>query len=287
MEVHNKHNLPYPFVKALSSNHRPLVEKRVRVTSLIKPPRMTALERQNWDNMEVDVSEMMHAMLGTAFHGVLEDNSDGDPDMEAKELSLAADYFGWNLTGTMDHLSKSGVITDWKTTSVWGAVFGNDGWEPQLNLYAQLARDNGYEVKGLKIFSYFRDWNERRSLDGGDYPEHMWGVYDIDLWSESKAKDYIKDRLATLEVALDRGTVLCSDEDRWATPDRYAVMKPGAKRATRVLDTEEEAKEYLYTKVGKGKIEVRVGEKFKRCERYCNASAFCKQYQEGTENEFA
>lgn len=32
----------------------------------------------------------------------------------------------------------------------------------------------------------------------------MWGVYDIDLWSESKAKDYIKDRLATLEVALDR-----------------------------------------------------------------------------------
>ena len=55
----------------------------------------------------------------------------------------------------------------------------------------------------------------------------------------------------------------------------------------RVLDTEEEAKEYLYTKVGKGKIEVRVGEKFKRCERYCNASAFCKQYQEGTENEFA
>ena len=32
----------------------------------------------------------------------------------------------------------------------------------------------------------------------------MWGVYDIDLWSESKAKDYIKDRLATLEVALER-----------------------------------------------------------------------------------
>jgi hypothetical protein len=115
----------------------------------------------------------------------------------------------------------------------------------------------------------------------------MWGVYDIDLWSESKAKEYIKDRLATLELALDKGTVLCSDEDRWATPDRYAVMKPGAKRATRVLDTEEEAKEYLYTKVGKGKIDVRVGEKFKRCERYCNASAFCKQYQEGTENEFA
>ena len=287
MEVTNKYNLPYPFVKALTGDRRQPVEKRVGVTTLIKPPRMAALERQNWDKTSVDASEMMYALLGNAFHKIIEDNSEGDPDLEAAELKLEGQYFGWTVSGIIDRISKSGVITDWKTTSVWSAVYGNVGWEPQLNVYAQLARDNGYDIRGLSIFSYFRDWNERRSFDGGSYPDHMWGSYDIPLWSEEKAKLYIQEQVTTLEAALDGENVLCSEEDRWATADTYAVMKPGAKRASRVFDSEEQAKEYLYSDVGKGKVELRIGEKFKRCQRYCGASAFCQQYQEGVGNESA
>jgi hypothetical protein len=67
----------------------------------------------------------------------------------------------------------------------------------------------------------------------------------------------------------------------WEKPTMYAVKKVGNKRATRVFETYEEAD--LAANVSHGgekyEIEIRPGERT-RCESYCLARDFCKQYQE-------
>jgi len=59
-------------------------------------------------------------------------------------------------------------------------------------------------------------------------------------------------------------------------------MKKGQKKAVRVLDTEHDAEKYL-SEEHKGRsngyyIQRRPSEAV-RCESYCRAKAFCKQYQ--------
>ena len=81
---------------------------------------------------------------------------------------------------------------------------------------------------------------------------------------------------------------LCSDEETWKKNDTWAVKKKGQKRALRVLDSEEEANQYMgwhnetdkaYTKKTDLELEFRVGE-YTRCGNYCSVADFCNQYKE-------
>jgi len=69
---------------------------------------------------------------------------------------------------------------------------------------------------------------------------------------------------------------LCSDEEQWAKPTVYAVMKEGRKSALKLCSSEEEARTLLDEKGTY--LQVRPGEKT-RCESYCQVRDFCEQYQ--------
>jgi hypothetical protein len=69
---------------------------------------------------------------------------------------------------------------------------------------------------------------------------------------------------------------LCSAKERWQQDSRFALKKEGSERATKVFDSEAEAKASL--KEGYV-VEERKG-KASRCEgNYCNVAEFCSQYK--------
>ena len=55
----------------------------------------------------------------------------------------------------------------------------------------------------------------------------------------------------------------------------FAVMRPGAKKATKLLSTEEEAQELAGTIEG-AYVELRERE-YARCDDYCRAASWCTQ----------
>jgi hypothetical protein len=69
----------------------------------------------------------------------------------------------------------------------------------------------------------------------------------------------------------------CTDAERWAKEDSWAVKKPGAKRAIKVLWSHQEAINYVATLPAKHEIEHRKGE-YTRCANYCAVSEFCNQW---------
>ena len=71
---------------------------------------------------------------------------------------------------------------------------------------------------------------------------------------------------------------VCSAEQRWATEDRWALMKKNAKKALKLCQSEDEAKELL--EQGKGDyIEFRAGED-KKCTEYCSCNKWCSYWRE-------
>lgn len=64
---------------------------------------------------------------------------------------------------------------------------------------------------------------------------------------------------------------MCTDEERWHKPDKWAVKKPGNKRALKLHDTREAAMAHAGTTL---EVEYRPGEDTK-CLKYCSVAQFC------------
>ena len=79
----------------------------------------------------------------------------------------------------------------------------------------------------------------------------------------------------------------CTEEERWATPTKWAVMKEGRKTAVKVCTTEEEAQNFiedLEKDKDKHFIEERKGQD-KKCSDYCPCAPFCSYYKETHKSE--
>ena len=75
----------------------------------------------------------------------------------------------------------------------------------------------------------------------------------------------------------------CTADERWATADKWAIMKTGRKTALKVCESEEEANRLL-PELGGTNIEFRAGCS-RRCEDYCNCNTFCPFYKKMIENK--
>jgi hypothetical protein len=175
---------------------------------------------------------------------------------------------------------ETGLLQDYKTTTVY--KFKDGGYpvefERQLNVYAELLRHNGDKVTKLQAVSILRDWSKRKAQREKGYPQAQVVVVDLPLWSSDRAVAYIKERVLTHRLAKYE-LPECTQEERWATDDTFAVMKHGAKKAKRVLTSREAAEEYVAAKPDEELVILkREGESI-RCEGYCPVSAFCDQYQ--------
>jgi hypothetical protein len=68
----------------------------------------------------------------------------------------------------------------------------------------------------------------------------------------------------------------CTDEDIWAKPTKYAVIKKGNVRAIKLFEYKDEAEDLAATISG-SRIEVRPGVAT-RCQSYCPVSDYCVQW---------
>ena len=299
MKITNKTNLPQSFVDFARSDKYSKGKADISVTSLIDSPKVRIMKDHFNDKMEIDAVDMVWALFGTAVHTILETSHDNAPIDQTivTEERLYSDIDGWTLSGAIDRQEiVDGLVSifDYKVTSMWSLVFDKPEWDRQLNCYAYLVEKvKGIKVKDINICVIARDWNKRKAEQDRSLPQSPIQVKKIPLWSFEDREKYVKERIkehqeAQIAYDLDGDFGLCSNDERWQKKDTYAVIKQGQKRALRVLNSEQEAKEYIdwhnetdkaYNKKSKLDIEIRSGE-YTRCKgNYCSVAEFCNQYK--------
>jgi hypothetical protein len=267
----NVHNLPAAIVAAVQND--PYVGGGdISTTKLIDSPRVRVLGGKHKDQITVDVSERVWALLGQAVHTILERAGLRQEGMVVEER-LYANVDGWQVSGQVDsmHLEMQ-KLSDYKVTTVWKKG-GSDGWTRQLNVLRWLAHQNGHTITTLEVIGIFRDWRKSEALRDPSYPQSAIQTIHVPLWTLEEAEDYVRERVAIHRAASNGIDIQCTDEERWMSPSKFALMKDGAKRAVRVADRAEDLGE-----AGEGySIVERKGEA-KRCQMYCDVSAWCTQW---------
>jgi hypothetical protein len=273
MKLTNRMNLPQPIVDAVKNDGYSSGDADASVTELLSPPRQAALKRAHAPSLVEDASERIYSLLGQLVHSLLERaNKTG-----IAERRLSTTVEGWKISGGMDALYEHGLLQDYKFVTAYKFKDGKvpEEYEQQLNCYAQILRDNGEKVSALEIVGILRDWSKLEAQRDPEYPQAQVLVLEVPLWPEERAKKFLKERVILHKKA--RGVLpLCSADERWARPDTWAVMKPGAMRAERVYASKEEAEAHAAQKKGLT-IDHRPGVST-RCQAYCVVSKHCAQY---------
>lgn len=284
MKITNKFNLPETFLSFARDGKYDKGQSDISITTLIDAPRVNILKQQRTDDIEADVSDMIWPLFGTAVHHMLESATPaGNVTMEER---LFVNINNWVVSGQIDHQEEHGgmiYISDYKVTSVWSVIYGKEDWVRQLNCYAHMVRlAKGKDVGGVRIIAILRDWQRREAQFKPDYPQSPVAVVEIPLWDAAKAQAYMEERVHLHQDAqmiwdTREAVVECSDEERWTKPDTWAVMKNGAKRATKVFDNEADAKAHA-DGLGRAYGMVKRPGGRTRCEQYCSVSEFCTQW---------
>jgi len=284
MKITNRHNLPDTFLSFARKDNYSKGKSDISVTTLIDAPRVNILRQQERDKIEVDAVDMIWPLLGTAVHHMLETSDPkGNVTMEER---LFVSINGWTVSGQIDHQEEIGGmihISDYKVTSVWSVIYGKEDWVRQLNCYAQLVRmAKGRDVRSVRIIAILRDWQRREAQFKPDYPQSPVVSVDIPLWPEAEALSYMQDRVTMHQEAqaawdTQEAVVECSDEERWTKPDTWAVVKKGARRATKVFDSNKGAINHALSLGVQYSVQERKGGRT-RCENYCSVADFCTQW---------
>jgi hypothetical protein len=288
MKITNRFNLPEAFYNFARKDKYSKGEADISVTTLIDSPRIRLMRDRFADSLETDAVDMIWSLFGTAVHHVLE--STEDTATVTTEERLYADVAGWVLSGAIDHqqVLPDGTIqvTDYKVTSAWSVILGKDEWVQQQNCYAYLLEANGRKVSSIRICAILRDWQRRKAEFDKEYPQSPVVIVDLPLWSAADREEYVYERImlhqeAQAEWDLYDNMALCTEKEQWAKPAQWAVHKKGGKRAVKLCDSEEQAKEYIEESNGKDKLEIqfRPGERTRCDGNYCNVAEFCEQYQ--------
>lgn len=293
MKLTNELNLPQPFVDAVSRDyqHKP---KRYSATSLLKGVRETILQRRHADEIESDVADMVWMIFGTAVHGVLEDAQETDTQLKENKLEVAMPN-GYTLSGIFDLYDDStGTVTDYKTASVWKVIYDEwDDYRRQLLIYTWMLRQLGFDAHTGEIVALLKDHSKSKAKHEAGYPPHpviikRWEFTDVEL---DEIGAWLEDRFRTIEDAesmADEDLPLCTPEERWTKPTKYAVIKKGNKRATKLFDLKDDAEKHADMLTERDSklyiVEERQGVDDK-CSEYCSAREFCSYWRETYANQ--
>lgn len=298
--VTNIKGFPDALVKAVENDSYSKGRADRSVTGLLTPPRQAALKEFYGDLITEDVSERTFALYGQLIHLLLERAGEHDRNALTEER-MFTEVLGWTISGQTDTITlteeEGWTVSDYKFVTAYkfkrdysGELVIPEEYEQQLNMYAYLLRENGFKVDGLKIVAIYRDWSKLEAKRDKNYPQLGAETHDIPLWSEDKAKAFIEERVRLHQDAMFLGNKYaeaasnlpeCTDEERWAKPDKFALM-PTAKsaRARKLFDSRSAAT--LWAAANNMKpgwvIEHRRGVNT-RCESYCLVSEYCTQFQ--------
>jgi len=283
-------------------------ENVISTTSIMKPTQMIVLERANKGSERLmDIEGMIPSVGGNALHNMLEtalkhtDNetwkSLGVPEPEKLEIITEErqeiEIGSHIVSGKFDVLFKykggKWQLADLKSLSVWGVMIDKPGkieeWVKQMSIYRYLNQDKDIDDVGV-ILTWFTDWSKsdaKIKIKQG-YPQRRTDVEMISLWSLDKTEEYLLNQEAKIIAGLERYSKTgdtgyeCSEKELWMKPSGFAYYaKAGAKRATKICESEEEAiKLQLKAKDPSAYIERRPAIAT-RCS-YCAVTEFCPQY---------
>lgn len=285
MKHTNKNEFDEIIVEYLKSDDYDYDQNTLSATTLMQPPRMYALKKQNFERLEVDVEDLIASRYGTAIHDSVEKvNLTGCKQEERLKKAVKNRI----ITGKYDILREIGPkkweLIDVKSTSVWTIIYKSrdEDHKTQLSIYRWLAIQNGYDVAQTgKIWFFFTDWSAAKAKEDPEYPQTRTLMKDVELWGEDETLKYISERMLLLDKAVNmeqNDMPKCTDKELWSSEESWAIMKKDAKRALKVHKTAEEAQTHIRTLEGPYEIKNRPG-KVARC-RYCSARKFCNQYQD-------
>ena len=271
MKITNRLGLPSPLEEAVKNDTYSMGKADISVTGLLNPPRQTALIKRYWDEIEEDVADRIWALMGSVIHGILE-RADSTGITEKR---LFMDVEGWTVSGAMDRIVKKDKhLSDYKTTSAFKIKDGvPEQFEWQVNFYRELCLVNGIDIQTIDIVAILRDWSKMNAMREADYPQQQVVVLPVNVWPRELTQDRIKERVKMHQDALVK-LPLCTPEDMWQRPTKYAVKKEGAKRAVKLYDTLVAAEIHANTKKDLF-VETRLGENI-RCQAYCSCAAQCQ-----------
>ena len=275
MKVTNELGLPQAFINALNlEKHN---EKGCySATTLLKGACETILSDRHFDEIEIDVADCVWQIWGTAVHLIFE--KAGIEGFTEEKFSVPVSNS--KITGRVDLYDlENETIYDWKTASTWKVQFNDfSDWDKQGLIYAWLMKQNGLKVKEIKFVALLKDHSKSKARKDSEYPQKPVVVHTVQVTEEAlkEIEAFINLKVRQFEIAetlVDEKLTPCTKEERWATEDKWAIMKAGRKTALKVCDSEEEAKSLMAEKGGTD-IEFRPGEN-KKCSDYCNCKEFC------------
>lgn len=272
MRLTNRLGLPDAIVQAVRNDSYSSGDADMSVTTLLKPVRIVAMERSMEGELVEDAADRIWSLMGQVVHGILE-RADTTGITERR---LTMEVEGWKISGQMDRY-QDGVLQDYKV--VTGYKFKGGGvpeeYEAQINVYAELLRQNGHEVKRLEIVGILRDWSKLEARRDHEYPQQQVVVREVKLWEAEKVQAFVRDRVILhkqAQVALPE----CSPEERWARPGVYALMKVGQKKAVKLYDNAADADAHASTAANL-LVVFRPGQNV-RCSNYCSVAHVCTQF---------
>lgn len=274
MKISNHHNIPEAYVNMANQMIRKPDPNVFHVTELCDSPLIRILRYLHWDELEVDVTEMMWAIDGVVMHEFVAKYS---PPHTLTEEELEVIFNGYTIKGRPDlyHIVEGkGIIEDHKNTSVYAFLLSEkEEWEQQLNMYAWLYSHYGLKVDELKIQAKLRDWMKSKTYRDSHYPDVPFITKSIPLWTQENTESFITRRIK----AHCSPDPVCTDRERWGRSPGYAVMKPGKKRALRVLPRFELAEQWIMDNVPNGNVNIEERKReYIRCKDYCPVRMVCK-----------
>ena len=292
MVITNNAGYPEALVKAVENDSYSRGEGVDRsVTGLLAPPRQAALKEIHGHEIVEDVSDRTYALYGQLVHLLLE--RAGEQSRNAiNEQRLYTEVNGWKISGQTDTLTltedqRSWIISDYKFVTAYkfkrsysGELVIPEDYENQLNMYGHLLRVNNFKVDGLKIVAIYRDWSKLEAKRDKNYPQLGAETHDVPVWSEERAKAFMEERVR-LHQAAENDLPECTDDERWAKPDKYALMpNANSARARKLFDSEIDATTWAAANNMKTGfvVEHRKGANV-RCENYCPVSEWCDQFK--------
>lgn len=283
MKITNKLNLPQPFVDCVSKEYE-YKDKRYSVTTVIKGVKEILLQRRHSNEIEQDVSDMIWLIWGTAMHKVLEEGKEAKDELKETKIQITMPN-GYTLSGQQDLYSESlKRITDYKSGTVWKVIYGDwEDYRKQCLIYAYMFDQLGFDVDNADIVMVLKDWSQTKAKTEDNYPQYPVHIEHFNFDATDFAnieKELIEkfEEIERCEKLADDDIPVCSKEERWSTPTKYALMKRSRKTAIKLYDTKEDA-ESKANELGEGHyVEIRKGED-KKCENYCSCRQFCNYWR--------
>lgn len=288
--ITNNLNLPMPLVEAVK-NDRYSPGRSDYTTSQLAgtPARQYALKLKHWAELTEDVADRIYSLSGQSKHAILERAAEYCEQYEyLAEKRFYIERCGKVIGGQIDlYDSKSKTLYDWKEVGVFVSKADlKVEWIAQGNINKLLCDENGYPVEHLVNIALYRDWKKSiaQTKKPEEYPQHQVEQFPLPIWTKEETEEFIRQRIEAFESAKSE-LPLCTEDERWYSDEKYALTKKGNKKATKLFDTEEEAKTHVEIfSLTNHEIKHRPGTN-KRCESYCIVSAHCEQFQNMKEQE--